>query len=262
VENMPQLPRSPIDIHYSGSYQPSREQKSFAIQSYLKLAQHLVPEDENITTSHLWHDDMHVENVFVKPDDPSEIYAFIDWQSTELAPLYDHIIKPYILEYSGPPLDDLLERPKLADIQALFQDEPEPVAKRKADSLFTKMSLVALYRFFLYKKFPRLFSALEFRQTDALQLLLLARNILIDGEATYLGLLAEQQENKWRGVLRISQGTQNAPLSFTPEEIRRIKQDAEAAARSMELMDDIRRMIGSQYFQAHGLVSHEQFRGG
>ncbi|KAL4946504.1 hypothetical protein BDV06DRAFT_208629 [Aspergillus oleicola] len=260
VENMSQLPHSPVAIHYSGSYQPSRDKKVFAIQSYLKLVEYLIPEDENITTSHLWHDDIHVENVFVNPDDPSEIYAFIDWQSTELAPLYDHIIEPYILDYNGPPLDDLLQRPKLADIQALFQDEPGPVAKRKADSLFTKMSLVALYRFLLYKKMPRLFKALEFRQTDSFQLLLLARNILIDGEATYLGLLAGQQENKWSGLPRISQETQNAPLSFSRGEIQRIKQDAEAAARSMELMGDVRRMIGSQYFQAQGLVSHQQFR--
>jgi hypothetical protein len=214
VRNMSQLPRSPIAIHYSGSYRPSRDTKVFAIQSYLKLVEHLVPEDENITTSHLWHDDMQVENVFVNPDDPSEIYAFIDWQSTELAPPYDHIIEPYILDYSGPPLDDLLERPKLSDIRALFQDDPEPVAKRKADSLFTRMSLVALYRFLVYKKMPRLFKALEFRQTDAFQLLLPARNLLFDGEATYLALLAEQRENKWHGVPMISQGTQNAPPLF------------------------------------------------
>ncbi|KAJ0413319.1 kinase-like domain-containing protein [Aspergillus carlsbadensis] len=260
VQNMSQLPRSPIAIHYSGSYQPSREKKLFAIQSYLKLVEHLTPKDETITTSHLWHDDLHVENVFVNPDDPSDIHAFIDWQSTELAPLYDHIIEPYILAYNGPPMDDLLERPKLADIQALFQDEPVAVANRKADSLFTKMSLVALYRFLLYKRMPRLFRALEFRQTDSFQLLLLARNLLIDGEATYLGLLAEQQENKWSGVPRISQRTQAPPLSFSQEDIQRIKEDAEAAARSMELMGDLRRMVGSQYFQAQGLVSHEQFR--
>ncbi|KAL3478146.1 kinase-like domain-containing protein [Aspergillus californicus] len=260
VQNISQLPRSPIAIHYSRSYQPSRGKKVSAIQSYLKLVDHLIPEDDNITTSHLWHDDIHVENIFVNPDDPSEIYAFIDWQSTALAPLYDHIIEPYILDYNGPPLDGLLERPKLADIQALFQDEPGPVAKAKADSLFRKMSLVALYRFLLYKKMPRLFKALEFRQTDSFQLLLLAQNILIDGEATYLGLLAAQQETKWSGVPRISQGAQNAPLSFSREEIQRINQDAEAAARSMELMGDVRRMIGSQYFQAQGLVSHQQFR--
>ncbi|KAL4886842.1 hypothetical protein BJY04DRAFT_212815 [Aspergillus karnatakaensis] len=228
-----------------------------ATMDFLK---HLIPEDENITTSHLWHDDLHIENVFVKPDDPSEIYAFIDWQSTELAPLYDHIIEPYILEYDGPPLNDLLKRPKLADIEALFQDEPAAMAKRKASSLFRKMSLVALYRFLLYKKMPRLFKALEFCQTDCFQLLLLARNLQIDDEATYLSLLAEQQENKWCGVPRISQGMQQAPLYFSTEEIRRIHQDAEAAARSIELMGDLRIMIGSQYFQAQGLVSHGQFR--
>jgi hypothetical protein len=53
VKNMLQLPRSPIAIHYSGSYQPSRYRKAFAIQSYLKLVERLIPEDDNITTSHL-----------------------------------------------------------------------------------------------------------------------------------------------------------------------------------------------------------------
>jgi hypothetical protein len=123
------------------------------------------------------------------------------------------------------------------------------------------MSLVALYRFLLYKRMPRLSLALEFHQTDSFQLLLLARNLLIDGETTYLGLLAEQQENRWSEVPRISQGTQNVPpLSFSREEIQRIKLDSEAAARSMELMGDLRKMVGSQYFLAQGLVSHEQYR--
>ncbi|KAL4928965.1 uncharacterized protein BDV17DRAFT_281552 [Aspergillus undulatus] len=222
-------------------------------KSYLKLVKLLLPEDEAITTSHIWHDDIHVENVLVNPDDPSEINAFIDWQSTEMAPLYNHTIEPYILEYNGPPLENLLERASLSDIQALLQTEPEPIAERKAGTLFTSMSLVSSYRFLLFKHMPRLFKALEFRQTDSFfQLLLLVRNILIDGEATCLGLLAQQQENKWTGIPRICEGKE-APLSFLKEDIQSIEPDSEAAARSMELMGDLRRMIGSQYFQAQGL---------
>ncbi|KAL4954537.1 hypothetical protein BDW69DRAFT_193970 [Aspergillus filifer] len=211
-------------------------------------------------TSHIWHDDIHTEDVFVNPDDPAEITAFIDWQSTELAPLYNRVIQPYILDYDGPRLDDLLEQPKLAGIEALFQDEPEPVARRKTDSLFMKMSLIALYRFILFMRVPRLFKALKFRQTDSLQLLLLARNISIDGEATYLDLLAEQQEMNRAGIPRLANGKGKPPVSFSNHELQEIDQDAEAAARSMELMGDLRRMIGMQYFQADGMISHEQFK--
>lgn len=45
IKNMEQLPRSPIAIHYLGTYQPSRETKLFAIESYLKVVNFLLPED-------------------------------------------------------------------------------------------------------------------------------------------------------------------------------------------------------------------------
>ncbi|BDD56256.1 hypothetical protein MAP00_001730 [Monascus purpureus] len=260
IKSMEQLPRSPIAIHYSGTYQPSRETKLFAIESYLKVVNFLLPEDEDISASCIWHDDLHVENVFVNPEDPSEIYAFIDWQSTELAPLYHHTIEPYILDYNGPALEGLLDRPKLADVKALFQDEhDQAVATRKAESLFTSMSLLALYRYLLHKTIPQLFKALEFRQTDCFDLLLFARNLLVDGEATYLGLLAKQQEENWAGVPRISRTGTKAPLTFSHDVLRKIKCDSAGASAAMALMGDVQRMIGSQYFQARGLVSHAQF---
>lgn len=146
---------------------------------------------------HIWHDDLHTENVFVNPSNPSEILGFIDWQSPELAPLYDHTLEPHILDYEGPPLAGLLDRPRLADIRELFHDEPEPIANRKSTALFTQMSLLSLYRHYIHKRSPRLFKALEFRETVQFQLLLFARNLLIDGEATYLALLAQQQQENW-----------------------------------------------------------------
>ncbi|RAH67161.1 uncharacterized protein BO66DRAFT_413745 [Aspergillus aculeatinus CBS 121060] len=260
TRSMEQLPRSPIAIHYSGTYQPSRETKLFAIESFLKVVDLLLPGDEDISASCIWHDDLHVENVFVNPEDPSEIYAFIDWQSTELAPLYHHTIEPYILDYHGPPFEGLLDRPKLADVKALFQDEhDQAAATRKAETLFTSMSLLALYRYLLHKTMPRLFKALEFRQTDCFDLLLFARNLLVDGEATYLGPLAKQQEENWAGVSRILGTGTKAPLTFSDDVLQKIKCDGAGASAAMALMGDVQRMIGSQYFQARGLVSHAQF---
>ncbi|RHZ57500.1 uncharacterized protein CDV56_108101 [Aspergillus thermomutatus] len=253
IRNIPQLPRSPIAIYYSGTYQPSREKKLLAAESYLKLVKFLMPDDESIRMSHIWHNDLHTENIFVNPDNPSEIYGFIDWQSTELAPLYDHTLEPYFLDYDGPSLGGLLERPRLEDIRPLFQDEPEPVASRKANSLFTKMSLVALYRYFVRKKSMRLFKALEYRQTLCFHLLLFARNLLVDGEATYLELLANQQQENWVGIPKISQCNEGPPLSFSKDMLEEIEKDSTGATTSIMLMQEAQQMIGEQYFRAQGV---------
>ncbi|EAW11778.1 uncharacterized protein ACLA_094800 [Aspergillus clavatus NRRL 1] len=256
--NIPKLPRSPIAIHYSGTYRPSRETKILAIESYLKILKYLLPE-RSIQTSHIWHCDLHAENIFVNPSNPSEIYGIIDWQSTELAPLYDHAIEPYILDYNGPSLDGLLGRPKLADIRSLFRGDPEPLAERKTTSLYTKMSLVSSYRHLVHKKMPLLFKTLEFRETLCFQLLFFARNLLVDGEATYLALLADQQRNNWQDIPKLNHTNEKFPLSFSAEMLHQIEKDHAGASSSIELMREIQEMIGPKYFYARGMVTHDEY---
>ncbi|RHZ68005.1 hypothetical protein CDV55_106053 [Aspergillus turcosus] len=200
IRNIPQLPRSPIAIHYSGTYRPSREKKLLAAESYLKLVKYLILDDESTRTSHIWHDDLHTENIFVNPDDPSEIFGFIDWQSTELAPLY-----------------------------------------------------------FVHKRGTRLFKTLEYQQTLCFHLLLFARNLLLDGEATYLAILADQQQESWAGIPKISHCKEGPPLSFSKDMLEEFKRDNEDATASIMLMQKAKQMIGKQYAQAKGVVNHEQF---
>ncbi|KAL1874972.1 hypothetical protein Plec18167_005640 [Paecilomyces lecythidis] len=232
IKESTQLPKSPIALYGPGTYRPCKEKKVQAIREYLRIVKYLLPDDKSIQKPHIWHDDLHLENIFVNPDDPSDILAFIDWQSTELAPLYDHTIEPYVLEYDGPPLEGLLERPKFEDVRKLFAEDPE--SERKAKSLYLKMNLVALYRFLVHKTNKRLFQALEYRATDSFQLLLFARNLFVDGEATYLALL------------------------FSDKEIATIEADSEGAALGINLMRDVQERLGSQFFQEQGLIEHEK----
>jgi hypothetical protein len=94
-----------------------------------------------------------------------------------------------------------------------------------AESLFTKMSLVSLYRYLVHKRNPRQFRALQFRETASFQLLLFARNLLVDGEATYLALLAQQQQQGWTDIPRLrDSGNQNFPIFFPTEELSLLRQ--------------------------------------
>lgn len=95
-------------------YMTSREKKLKALRSYLAIAEFLLPIDRSIASSYLWHPDLHQENIFANPENPSEIVAIIDWQSAELAPLFNELRQPYFLDYEGPPTQGL-ERPKLLE---------------------------------------------------------------------------------------------------------------------------------------------------
>ncbi|PGH15602.1 hypothetical protein AJ80_05466 [Polytolypa hystricis UAMH7299] len=242
IEQFPQHPISPIALYGPGTYRPSKQKKLDAVRGYLKIVKYLLPDDDHhhqsIQTSHIWHNDLHADNIFVNPDDPSEITGFIDWQSSELAPLYDHTIEPYILDYDGPRLDgELLKRPELAEIQKLF--DPDPASQKQAESLFVKMSLVSLYRHLIHLTNSRLFQVLEFQQTSRFRLLLFPRNLLVDGEATYLALLAEQQKD-WMNLPRVyAEGDPECPLQFSAEELAAIEADSEGAALGITLMQDL-----------------------
>ena len=82
------LPKSPITLFGPGTYIPSREKKLNALYRYLSVLKYLMPPDDSIATPHIWHGDLQVGNIFINPSQPTEIVGILDWQSTDVAPLY------------------------------------------------------------------------------------------------------------------------------------------------------------------------------
>ena len=56
-----------------GQYQPSLSKNLPSLQNYLKVAPHVLPENKATHASVLWHGDLHAQNIFVDPADPSRI---------------------------------------------------------------------------------------------------------------------------------------------------------------------------------------------
>ncbi|GBF63694.1 altered inheritance of mitochondria protein 9 [Trichophyton mentagrophytes] len=264
ITQIPKLPKSPIGLYGPQTYRPSKEKKIRALQAYMEIVDHLLPDDKSIKGSHLWHNDLHAENIFVNPDNPSEISGIIDWQTTELAPLYDHTIEPYFLEYQGPRMTgDLLQQPDIKELQRLFEDDKELTTsekKRKAESLFWKMALVSLWRNTLHMGIEPLFRALEFRETARFTLLIFARNLYLDGEAAYLAILADQYRKGWEDVPGIRDNAKRGfPYEFTPDELKVIDSDCEGAANGINIIGDVKEAVGSHFFRVDGTVDHEEY---
>lgn len=224
VRELPRLPKSPITLCGPGTYQPTRERKLKALDCYLKLIKYLLPTDSAISTGHIWHDDLHVANIFVNPSQPTEVISLIDWQSTEISPLYFQARQPQIIDYDGPPVSGL-ERPRLPD----NIDQLDENSKEHAEMLCLQQSLCVLYNTLTHHQNPRLWAALEFQQSTSYLLLLLARNILIDGEVSYLAQMAELAQT-WN-TLPGANGSPY-PFSFSLKEREEIEAEVEGVARN------------------------------
>lgn len=253
VKNVHQLPKSPVGLYGPGTYQPTREKKLKAIEAYLKIFKYLCPTDQSITSPCLWHGDLHIGNILVNPDNPTEVVGIIDWQSTELAPLFYHARQPHLLDYDGPPIEGL-ERPHLPkNMESLNPDE-----QRAARALYHKQSLSALYKTLVNKQNPRLYRALEYQAAQDFNFLLLARNLLVDGEATYLAQVVEL-EKAWAALPSVvAHGGFPFPFSFSDEEVAKIESDMNGALNGMNAMQGVKDSLGD-LFPEQGVVPRERY---
>jgi hypothetical protein len=186
----------------------------------------------------------------VNPSEPTEVVGLIDWQSTEISPLYFHARQPYILDHDGPPVSGL-ERPQ----PPKDMDSLEGNAKKQAETLYLQRSLCSLYNTLIHHQNPRLYAAFEFQQTTSYLLLLLARNILIDGEASYLSQVADL-EAIWH-TLPGAKGSAY-PFSISSREREEIEAEVEGVVRGMEAMRVIRENIG-ELFPEQGIVRLDRY---
>ncbi|RMZ79462.1 hypothetical protein DV738_g3395, partial [Chaetothyriales sp. CBS 135597] len=258
VNQLPQLPKSPITLCGPGTYQPTRARKLSALDCYLKLIRFLLPAaDQAISSAHLWHGDLHVANIFVNPSEPTEVLGLIDWQSTELSPLYFHARQPYLLDYDGPPLSGLLERPQPPE----DMDKLDASVKKHAETLYLQQSLCSLYNTLTHRRNPQLYAALEFQQTTSFLLLLLARNLLIDGEASYLSQVIDLEATWGQDSCPLpgSKGSSAYPFSFSQAERDQIKAEAEGAVRGMNAMQSIKEALGRELFPEQGIVRADRY---
>ncbi|KAG6063446.1 hypothetical protein E4U32_001241 [Claviceps aff. humidiphila group G2b] len=251
VQQVPHLPSSYLCLSGPGLYQPTREKKVTALQTYLKLLKYILPTDRSLGSSHLWHSDLHAGNVLVDPGDRTRIVGIIDWQSTELSPLYFHARQPPFIDHIGPQLHGLERQVLPPDY-----DQLKGNAKEAATSLYCNQALCSMYRGLLYYRNPKVFKCLEFQQSLSFGLLLLARAILNDGEAAYLAVASELEE-EWE-TLPGAQGIAY-PLTFSPKERQMIQEDLECATVAREALQRLKDRL-DETLPAKGVVLQNELK--
>ncbi|EZF29790.1 hypothetical protein H109_04256 [Trichophyton interdigitale MR816] len=228
-------------------YQPPAEKKLEALRCYSQIQDILLPQEPSLNTVHLWHNDLHEENIFVDPES-LEIQGIIDWQSTHIAPLADHCLDPSFLGYEGPDVGDNLEKPGLPDeIKALKGEEREAAVAEYLD----KVVMIG-WRRLVRDKNPSQHQAIRFQQSAAGSLLHLSRRIFEAGEPHFLALLLDLRY-EW-----MNSEMPRFPLKFTDEEVNSIEADVERAELGVRTMKLIQRQLGDLWPEK-GVVAHENY---
>jgi hypothetical protein len=236
---MAELPPVAVGLYGPRTYTRSRPKKLAALDYYLQLVNHLLPTDPSISASFLWHNDLHYQNIFVDLEKPWEISSIIDWQSSDLRPLFDHVQKPFFLDHEGPPLK-LRERPKLPENFS----EMSPEAQKEAENLHYLMEMSAYFKLLTYRDTRTLYHAMEFAETKSFEMMQLVQKLAEDGEAMYQWLVKGLEE-EWSNLPGVrAAGNPSFPFHFSSEEANTIDQDAADSELGMELMSSLKVSLG------------------
>ncbi|PGH21558.1 hypothetical protein AJ80_03118 [Polytolypa hystricis UAMH7299] len=134
-------PLMPQGLFYGPrQYQPSTLKKLSALHSYLTIAPYVLPENRATHASVLWHGDLHLQNIFVDPEEPTRILGIIDWQSVSTCPLFMQVTRPGFLDYNGPVPQELGKVHLPANFDSMIPDE-----QQKAKALHQAQTLHNLY---------------------------------------------------------------------------------------------------------------------
>lgn len=142
IKQLKRFPRPQGIFGGPGVYHPTAEAKLQVLEDFENVAPYLLPKDSSIHVPVLWHTDLHRENIFVDPENPSKVLSIIDWQAVHTAPLFQQVHTPDFLDFEGPKPPEGLESPP--SLSPDFE-ELQPEEQKQARLLLSKQSLYKMY---------------------------------------------------------------------------------------------------------------------
>ncbi|EER39999.1 phosphotransferase enzyme family protein [Histoplasma capsulatum H143] len=238
-----------------GQYQPTASKKLSALRNYLKVAPYVLPENRATHASVLWHGDLHLQNVFVDPAEPTRIVGIIDWQAVSICPLFMQVTLPGLLDYNGPIPDELGRVSLPPNFDCMAPDE-----QQKAKKLHQAQTLHNLYLALSRQNNPTAFQAIKGQDSLRHQVSVVSGLTITDSEPCLTGLLREV-EKEWSTI--VGKGPDSlplisCPLRFSATEVKQQEHDEKLWAQGVDLMSDFINETGC-FKHWDGRVSSEDY---
>lgn len=209
------------------------------LEQFLSIVPFVLPKDQFINYPTLWHTDLHGDNIFVDPTNPSKITSIIDWQSISANPFFMQTRFPSIFDCDWPyPWGALV--PRLVE----NYDVLPPDAQEKERQQYQDVRLKKYYEVASRKFNPLVLRALDSTREEGENdvqistLLAIVGRTWLDGPIPLRDVLIQIFEN-WG---HFSADTA-CPIYFSQEEIARSKEEAKQWASAYEEFDRLRKEL-------------------
>jgi len=236
INTLQQAPKQMVMACGPGLYQPTPAKKLESLHWFLKVLPYLLPMDDSLSSAVLWHNDLHDENIFVDPENPTKILGIIDWQSTEVTPLCANRLDPSFLDRDGLVVGDDLERPELpVDYDLLPETE-----KSTAMKLYMDMSMMVVWRRLVKKKNMTQYSATNFQKSTAWNILHMSGRVFQFEEA-HLRALILALRDEWQDIpsIKASKDTPPFPIAFIESQVCQIGEDLAKSDAGIHVMSTL-----------------------
>ncbi|EEQ27989.1 hypothetical protein McanCB56680_006204 [Microsporum canis] len=221
------------------------------LEQFISILPYIIPPSE-ITQPILMHQDLHFDNIFVDATDPSKISGIIDWQGTYASPLFMQSRFPSIFDCDDPYPWGAIQPTLPEDFDALSPEE-----KRLAEESLDRLRLKKFYELASRKMNPLQVKAMDAMRNDEHPtsfIFYIVQQSAFDGPIPLRELLMQVYE-KWDQLTRKNGVTPTCPISFTEEEIKEARQQAEEWGEAFGEFERFR----TQLLGKDGWVSHEQY---
>lgn len=104
-------------------YQLSILKKVFALHNYLKMTLYVLSENRATHASVLWHDDLHLQNIFVDSEESIHVLSIIDWQSVSSCSLFMQVTRLNFLNYNDSTSEKLQQVRLSANFDSMIPNE-------------------------------------------------------------------------------------------------------------------------------------------
>ncbi|KAM5441250.1 hypothetical protein MferCBS31731_003678 [Microsporum ferrugineum] len=221
------------------------------LEQFISVLPYIIPPSEIIQPI-LMHQDLHFDNVFVDATDPSKISGIIDWQATYASPIFMQSRFPSIFDCEDPYPWGAVQLKLPEDFDTL-----SPKEKRLAEESLDRLRLKKFYELASRKMNPLQVKAMDAMRNDEYPtsfIFYIVQQSAFDGPIPLRELLMQVYE-KWDQLTRKNGVAPTCPISFTEEEIKEARQQAEEWGEAFGEFERFR----TQLLGKDGWVSHEQY---
>lgn len=221
------------------------------LERFITILPYILPTSD-VTQPTLMHHDLHLDNIFVDDSDPTIISGIIDWQASYASPLFLQAGFPSVFDCDDPYPWGAVQPSLPKDFDTLSSTERE-----SAREALARLRLKKFYEMASRKFNPVLFTAMDATRNhdDPTSFIFHIIGQSAFGGPVPLEELLIQIYEQWGRIVKEKSLNMPCPLSFTEEEIKKKRQQAQEWANVYSEFESLRAGIAGK----DGWVSHDEY---